>query len=201
MKNKLLLIGASGTIGGYLADCWKERFDLIAAGRNGRDLQIDIENEKSVKQAFESVGQVDHIVCAAGSAPFKVFNELTEEDIKGGLNSKMMGQVRLVLNASICLNKRGSISLISGILAGDPVKGSSGIALANGGLNAFVKAASLEIVNDYRLNIISPGLVEASSEHLGDYFPGHIPVSMERVRVAYEKSVLGHVRGELIEAI
>ena len=66
-------------------------------------------------------------------------------------------------------------------------------------VNAFVKAASTELTNDVRINAVAPGVVEGSP-HLHQYFPGNIPVTMEKVSMAYLKSVLGIISGEVIRA-
>jgi hypothetical protein len=45
-----------------------------------------------------------------------------------------------------------------------------------------------------RLNVVSPGLLGTSVERYGRWFPGHEPVSSNRVGLAYAKSI--EVRGQ-----
>jgi hypothetical protein len=52
--------------------------------------------------------------------------------------------------------------------------------------------------NDVRINAISPGVVEDSPGYF-DAFPGHIPVTMDRVVAGYLRSVLGAGTGQVVE--
>ena len=94
----------------------------------------------------------------------KPFKDLTEEDYYKGIKNKLMGQVNLVKIGRNYMNHGGSITLTTGILADNPVKMTTSAALVNGGIHSFVKAAALEIKNNIRVNVISPGLVEDSEE-------------------------------------
>ena len=90
--------------------------------------------------------------------------------------------------------------MITGILSDDPVKNSVNLAAINSAVNGFVKAAALELENGVRINAVSPGVVEDAPQ-LFEAFPGHKPVSMERVVYAYRKSILGHVTGQVIKEV
>jgi hypothetical protein len=109
-----------------------------------------------------------------------------------------MGQVNLVRIGQDYLNAGGSFTLTTGILADHPVLQTTSAALVNGGIHSFVKAVSLEIKNEIRINVVSPGLVEDSAEKYGEYFPGHIPVPMKKVIAAYVESVEGDSTGKII---
>ena len=50
----------------------------------------------------------------------------------------------------------------------------------------------------YRVNVVSPGLLDVSVPRYGAWFPGHEPVAAERVGLAYAKSVEGAVTGQVI---
>ena len=49
-----------------------------------------------------------------------------------------------------------------------------------------------------RINVVSPGLLQASVKKYEGFFPGHEPVSSERVGLAYAKSVEGAITGQVI---
>ena len=49
-----------------------------------------------------------------------------------------------------------------------------------------------------RVNVVSPGLLEASEERYGKFFPGHERVPSDRVGRAYAKSVEGAMTGQVI---
>ncbi|MOA46528.1 short chain dehydrogenase [compost metagenome] len=73
------------------------------------------------------------------------------------------------------------------------------LSLVNGAINSFVIGAAVELENGVRINAISPGVVENSRDYYGPYFPGHVPVSMERVAAGYIKSVEGAITGQVVK--
>lgn len=195
---KILIVGGHGTIGKRVSEHFKRNNEVLIAGRSSGDITVDIADSSSIKAMFESSGPLDAIICIAGNSKWDDFNNLTEEDYYIGLKSKLMGQVNLVRIGQHYLKPKGSITLTTGILAEDPVRKTASAALVNGAIHSFVKAVSLEIANEIRVNVVAPGLVEDSYERLKDYFPGHIPVPMSKVVSAYERSVLGNDRGQVI---
>ncbi len=52
--------------------------------------------------------------------------------------------------------------------------------------------------HDHVDNVVSPGLLQASARKYEGFFPGHEPVSSERVGLAYAKSVEGAITGQVI---
>ena len=195
---KILLIGGSGTIGKQVFEHFAQEHEVLLAGRNSGDWKVDIADPESIKTLLQKTGPVDAIICAAGEAKWDRFEDLSEEDFYLGIRSKLMGQVNLVRFGKDYINPGGSITLTTGILADDPVKGTTSAALVNGALHSFVKAAALEIRNGIRVNVVAPGLVEDAYEKFKDYFPGHKPVTMEQVALGYERSVLGSDHGKVI---
>jgi NAD(P)-dependent dehydrogenase (short-subunit alcohol dehydrogenase family) len=196
---KILIVGGkSGTIGKTVANRLSRKHDVITAGRNSGDVRVDMASSESIKKMFEATGKVDAIVNCAGATKWGPFADLSEEDFYVGLKGKLMGQVNLVRIGRRYLNKGGSITLTTGILADDPVQGATNSAMANGAIHGFVLAVSQEHRHEFRLNVVSPGLVEDSAERLGDAFPGHTPIPMEKVAAGYERSVEGLRTGEII---
>ena len=108
-----------------------------------------------------------------------------------------MGQVNLVRIGKDYLNRGGSITLSTGILADDPVLKTASAAMVNGAIHSFVQAISLEI-EGYRVNVVSSGMVEDAYEKYRDYFPGHNPISMKKVVNGFVRSVQGKGNGEII---
>ncbi|MFA9391930.1 MAG: short chain dehydrogenase [Prolixibacteraceae bacterium] len=194
---KILVIGAHGTIGNKVAAQFKLRHQVITAARGNCDETVDITSSESIQSLFEKVGKIDAIVNCAGAVKWNDLYDMTEEDYHVGLSSKLMGQVNLVRIGKNYLNENGSITLITGILADDPVYKASSAALVNGGINSFVKAAACELRNGIRINAVAPGLVEDSAGML-DLFPGHELVPMSKVVNGFVKSVEGNRTGEVI---
>ncbi len=194
---KILVIGGKGTIGNKVTAHLTEKHEVIVAGRNSGDINVDIGNIESIKQMFQKTGKVDAVICIAGEAKWALFNELTEEDYYIGLQSKLMGQVNIVRVGKEYVNPFGSITLTTGILADDPVVMTTSAAMVNGAIHSFVKAVQLELEN-VRVNVVSPGLVEDAVDRYADYFPGHNPIPMTKVVNGYIRSVEGKDKGEII---
>ncbi len=167
-------------------------------GRNSGDVVVDIAACDSIEAMFESVGKIDAVVCIAGEAKWAPFDSMSEDDFYIGVRSKLMGQVNLIRVGQNHVNPGGSFTLTTGILAEHPVLQTTSAAMVNGGIHGFVKAVSLELKKDLRINVVSPGLVEDSAEKYGVYFPGHTPVPMQKVIDGYVKSVEGKTTGEII---
>ncbi len=195
---KILVIGGNGTIGSCVAGKLKEKHEVIVAGRNSGDEKVDIESTDSIKALFEKTGKLDAIVNCAGAAKWAAFQEMEEADFYIGIKSKLMGQVNLVRIGQDYLNAGGSFTLTTGILVEDPVFMTSNAAMVNGAIHGFVLAVSQELTNGHRINVVAPGLVEDSKDKFGDFFPGHIPVSMSKVAAGYVRSVEGKRSGEII---
>ena len=195
---KILIIGGAGTIGKKVSAHLAKKHQIVIAGRNSGDVNVDIDDSQSIEAMFESIGKLDAIVCVAGEAKWGAFDSMTEEDFYIGLRSKLMGQVNLVRIGHKHLNTGGSFTLSTGILADDPVVGTTSPAMVNGGIHSFVKAAALELTNGVRINVVSSGLVEDAVEKYEAYFPGHNPIPMDKVINAYVKSVEGKGNGDTI---
>lgn len=195
---KLLIIGGQGTIGKKVSAHFSKKHEIIIAGRNSGDVTADIADSNSINAMFESTGKIDAILCIAGEAKWAAFDSLTEDDFYIGLRSKLMGQVNLVRIGQAYLNKGGSFTLTTGILADDPVVMTTSAAMVNGGIHSFVKAAALELKNEFRINAVSSGLVEDAVEKYEAYFPGHNPIPMKKVINGYVRSVEGKGTGEII---
>ena len=196
---KIIIIGGNGTIGRAVAGKLKDEHDVIIAGSRTGDMQPDLGRRDSILSFFEKTGHFDALVSAAGAAYLAPIQDLEEKHFRVGLDSKLLGQINLVLIGQRYINKGGSFTLTSGIVAEEPIRQGAAAMTVDAAVNAFVKAASTELINDVRINAVAPGMVECSP-HLHHYFPGHIPVSMEKVSMAYLKSVLGILKGEVIRA-
>ena len=194
---KVLVIGGNGTIGKKVTAYFQQKHEVLIGGRSSGDVTIDISDSQSIKDALEKTGMLDAIVNVSGEAKWDKFDNLSEEDFYIGIKSKLMGQVNLVRIGKDYLNKGGSITLTTGILADDPVDMTTSAAMVNGGIHSFVKAVALEL-DGVRVNAVSAGLVEDAFEKYKDYFPGHDPVSMNKVANGYAKSAEGKINGQII---
>ena len=195
---RILVIGGSGTIGRKVVAGLNGKHEVLTAGRKSGDVQVQIEDSGSIASMYASIGKLDAVVSIAGEAKWASLADLSEEDYLYGLKNKLMGQVNLVRLGQEYLHSDGSFTLTSGILAEDPVVGTSSAAMINGALHGFVKAAALEMKDGIRINVVAPGLVEDSYLKFRDFFPGRNAVPMDRVVNAYIRSIEGRNNGEII---
>jgi NADP-dependent 3-hydroxy acid dehydrogenase YdfG len=167
------------------------------AGKHSGDLKFNLEDSSSIRELFERAGLLDAIIAVAGEVKWDRFENLAEEDYIAGIKSKLMGQINLVRIGKYYLTQGGSITLTSGILADEPEFMTTIAAMVNGALHSFVKAVNLEL-ETIRVNVVCSDVVEDSFEKYKDYFPGHIPVPMQKVVEAYVNCVESNIRGKII---
>lgn len=194
---KIVLIGASGTIGQAVERELAERHEVIRVGRTSGDYQVDIRDAASIRQLFEKTGRFDALVSATGSVHFGALAEMQAEQFAVGLNDKLMGQVNLLLIGREFINDGGSFTLTSGILSDDPIVAGTSASMVNGALNSFVKAAAIELPRGLRVNIISPTVLVEAMDSYGPFFRGFRPVPAVDVALAYAKSVEGKQTGQV----
>ena len=188
---KIIVIGASGTVGRAVAQELSQRHEVIHVGRTQGDYQVDITSQQSVESLFEKTGRVDAIVSATGNLFFGPLATMTDRDFNQGLQDKLLGQIRLALTGQHYLNDGGSITLISGIVAHEPIAQGVNATTVNAGLEGFVRAAACELPRGIRINLISPTVLTESAAAYDGFFPGFASVPAASVAQAYRRSVEG----------
>jgi NAD(P)-dependent dehydrogenase (short-subunit alcohol dehydrogenase family) len=194
---KILLVGASGTIGQAVEKSLTTHHEIVTANYSGGDIQVDLGNVESIRQMFETAGSIDAIISTAGVANFASFTDLTETDYQMALNNKLMGQVNLIRFGQSYINTGGSITLTSGILSREPMPGGSVISMANGALESFVKSVALE-VDRYRVNVVAPIFVKETMAMMG--MDTEIGLSASDTAKAYVAAVTGKMHGQTLDA-
>lgn len=195
---RILIVGATGTVGKAAAAELGRRHEIIRAGRTSGDVTVDLMDEASIRAMFKTAGKLDAVVTTAGHTHFGPLAKMTAADFRKGLDDKLMGQINLTLIGQHLLNDNGSITLTSGVLDRDPIRQGANAAAVNGAIGAFVRSAAIELPRGLRINVVSPGLLEESVKKYDGFFPGHEPVSSARVGLAYAKSVEGAITGQVI---
>jgi len=198
---RILVVGASGTIGRAVVAELSQRHEVIPAGRSSGDVVLDITDPTSIRAGFEQAGAVDALVSATGTVKFAPFDEMEAADYEIGLNDKLMGQVNLVLIGRGYLSEGGSFTLTTGILESDPIRMGSSASMVNGAVNAFVRAAAIEMPRGHRINAVSPGVLEEAMEGYAPFFRGFEPVPAARAALAYAKSVEGAQTGQVYRVV
>jgi len=194
---RVILIGGSGTIGREVAKALEANNEVVTASRNGGALQVDIANPESVAAMFRSAGAVDAVVCTAGSARFGPLDDLEYEDFLFSFRNKLMGQINLVRIGRTCINDNGSFTLTSGVLAREPMPGSSAVSMVNAGLEGFVRAAQLELERGVRVNVVSPVWVQETLLAMGHKTMEGMPAAL--VARAYVAGVTGDMKGTVLD--
>ncbi len=195
---KVVIVGATGTIGRAVVQALSGRHEVIEVGRTRGAYQADITSKDSLQRLFQAVAPFDALISVTGTGAFKGLTELTDEDFQFSLSHKLMGQVNLARLALPHLRDKGSITLTSGVLAQEPMKGSAAISLVNAGLEGFARAAALEAPRGIRVNVVSPPWVTETLDALGMKGVPGMPAA--KVAAAYVESVEGQRTGEVLDA-
>lgn len=195
--SKILLIGASGTIGQAVLANLGARHDVITVGRSSGAHRADFSQPGAVAKLFEAVGKVDAIVSTAGNLHFGPLTEMTAEQFNLGLQDKLLGQVQLALVGQKYLTDGGSITLTAGILSIEPIRNGANATAVNAAIEGFVAAAAIELPRGLRINAVSPTILTESVGVYGPFFPGFDTVPAERAARGYQRSVEGAQTGQV----
>ncbi len=195
--SKILLIGASGTIGQAVLANLGARHEVITVGRSSGTHRADFSQPGAVAKLFEAVGKVDAIVSTAGNLHFGPLAEMTAEQFNLGLQDKLLGQVQLALVGQKYLNDGGSITLTAGILSIEPIRNGANATAVNAAIEGFVAAAAIELPRGLRINAVSPTILTESVGVYGPFFPGFDTVPAERAARGYQRSVEGAQTGRV----
>lgn len=195
---KIVIVGASGTMGSFLSNMFETEHEIVRADRNSPDVRVDITSPESIEHMYKSIGAFDALICTAGPTYVGTWKNLTDKEFRKGVDGKMMGQINLVLIGQHFINPKGSFTLISGALTHDPQKNFANASAANAAVEGFVRAAAIELDKGIRINAISPTVIENSPQYF-PFFPGEIPVTMKQLEYGFRKSVFGANTGQIIK--
>ncbi len=198
MKKKIIIVGATGTMGKYLSTAWEKNHEVIRVGSKSGDFQVDVTSTESIEAFFKKVGPFDALVSTAGPTFVGPWSKLTDIEFRKGVEGKMMGQINLVLIGQHYINPKGSFTLITGGLTNEPQLNFANASAANGAVEGFVRAAAIELGNGIRINAVSPTVIEDSPQYF-PYFPGEMPVTMRALEYGFSKSVFGANTGHIIK--
>jgi NAD(P)-dependent dehydrogenase (short-subunit alcohol dehydrogenase family) len=197
---RILVVGGEGTVGRAAISDLKKRHEIVTAGRNSGNIKVDVMDEASVAAMFKAVGEVDAIITTTGHGHFGPVSEMTPQMFRKGVEDKLMGQINVALIGQHHVRDGGSMTLTSGVTNRDFIRKGANASSVNGALDDFVRGAAIEMPRGIRINAVSPGLLQDSAAKYDGFFPGHIPVSSERVGLAYAKSVESALTGQVFTA-
>jgi NAD(P)-dependent dehydrogenase (short-subunit alcohol dehydrogenase family) len=194
---KIIIIGASGTMGTYLSKVFEKEHEIVRADRNSSDVQVDITSPEGIEIFYKKVGPFDAMICTAGPTYVGPWKNLSDKTFRSGVEGKMMGQINLVLIGQHYIKPKGSFTLITGALTHEPQKNFANASAANAAVEGFVRAAAIELENGIRINAVSPTVIENSPQYF-PFFPGEMPVTMKQLEYGFRKSVFGANTGQVI---
>jgi NAD(P)-dependent dehydrogenase (short-subunit alcohol dehydrogenase family) len=194
---KIVLVGAGGTLGQAVAAELGARHEIVPVGKTRGDRRVDMADLEAVRRLFAEIGTFDAVVSTAGHVHFGPMDKMGAAEYGVGLADKLMGQVNLVLAGRERIADGGSFTLTSGILTDDPIRFGTSASMVNGALEAFARAAAIELPRGLRINVVSPTVLTESLDAYGPYFRGFSPVPAARAALAFAKSVEGAQTGQV----
>ena len=187
---KIIIVGASGTMGTYLSNAFEKEHEIIRADRNNSVIQVDITSPVAIEKMYKKTGAFDALICTAGPTYVGPWKNLNDETFRIGVEGKMMGQINLVLIGQHYIKPKGSFTLISGALTHEPQKNFANASAANAAVEGFVRGAAIELENGIRINAVSPTVIENSPQYF-TYFPGELHEPMNQSVFVFSESVFG----------
>jgi NAD(P)-dependent dehydrogenase (short-subunit alcohol dehydrogenase family) len=162
---KIIVIGASGTIGAAVVRALRARHEVLEASRKGPH-KVDIQDARSIAALLDAE-RPDAVISCAGGAAWKPLAELTDADFESSLHDKLMGQVNVIRAALTRIKDSGAVIVTSGVLAETPMQNAAAVSLVNSGLQGFVRGAALEAPRGIRVNVVSPPWVSETLKAMG----------------------------------
>src|ERR1700730_10827869 len=196
---KIILFGASGTIGTTVAQALQEKgHQVIGVSRKSGEFQADIRDIESLKALYKKIGTFDAVACAAGDVFPAPLEQATDEQWANSFQSKAMGQINVVRAALPIIADKGSFTLVSGVLSDEVTFACTIGTTINHTVEGFVKGAATELPRGLRINCVSPTvLTESKAYH--QYFPGFIPVDASEVAQAYVRAISNPMSGRILK--
>ncbi len=196
---RILVVGATGTIGSAISSALASRgHHVLRAGATRSELMIDLASPESIERLYAAAGPLDAVVCAAGQAQFGPLEGLTDAAFLSGLASKLMGQVNLVRRGIGVVREGGSFTLTSGDLSQSPAPGSTLVTTTGAAVEAFARAAAIDLAGRYRVNVVSPGWVAESRVRAG--LPAMPGIWANDLAAHYVALVEGSATGQVVAA-
>lgn len=124
-------------------------------------ISLDIGDEAAVRDAFASLGALDHLVVAAGPTD-GTWGAFMDDDMRGVrsyTDSKYLGSWACARYASRQLPPDGSITFMTGGIAARPKVGMTSVTSAFAAVEALGRSLALEL-GPIRVNTIRPGFID-----------------------------------------
>ncbi len=134
-------------------------FARTAPGKVQR-LSVDATDRAAVDALFQIGGEVHHVVLAhSGGRGAGAFASLSLNDLRSGLEAKLLSHVNVAHASLPYLRKGGSLTFLTAISARASIPGTAGLAAINGAIEAMVKTLARELAPT-RVNGVAPGVID-----------------------------------------
>lgn len=118
---------------------------------------------RAVTQAEQALGAIEAVICNAGIAEQKLFQDLTDADWQRMLEVDLLGAVRTIRAAlpGMLHRKRGSIVTVSSIWGQTGASCESHYAASKAALIGLTRSLALELgPSGIRVNCVAPGVID-----------------------------------------
>lgn len=168
---RVLVIGGSSGIGfataklaaelGAAVTIASRSGDKVAAAAKaiGPDVEarpLDLTRDAAVEAFFSAADAFDHVIVTGSQVSMAAVRDLPLDTARAAMDSKFWGFYRVARAAKIAPG--GSLSVVSGFLAGRPAAGRALMGAINAALEALVRGLALEL-RPVRVNAVSPAVV------------------------------------------
>ena len=175
-SKKIIIIGASGSIGSALAKKLKEdKYEPFLIGRNENDLKLlseklecemfvcdALDNEKMSKKIQSLDDEIYGLAYCVGSINLKPLKLTKEDDFIESYKINTLGAINVIKQAQTSLIKnKGSILLFSTIAVKQGFVNHSIISTAKGAVEGLTLALAAEFCPNVRVNCIAPSLTDS----------------------------------------
>tara|TARA_Y100001970_G_scaffold291505_1_gene428920 strand:+ start:1310 stop:2035 length:726 start_codon:yes stop_codon:yes gene_type:complete len=176
-KNKIVIIGGSGSIGSAIAkEVINEGFEVAIIGRNYFALEkvskelncsfikADVTNKDELTEAIKFCGEdVFGLVYCVGSIDLKPLSLAHEQDYIDSFKINTLGAIFAIkAMKDVLLQNNGSILLFSSIAAKQGFKNHTIISTSKGAIEGLTVSLAAELAPKVRVNCIAPSLTESS---------------------------------------
>ena len=145
----------------------KDKADALATETGALALLADSADkeavERAVQAAREACGAIDTLVCNAGIAQQKLFQDISDEEWLHMLNVNLMGAVRAVraVLPDMLHRQKGSIVIVSSMWGERGASCESHYAASKAALIGLAKSLALELgPSGIRVNCVAPGVID-----------------------------------------
>jgi 3-oxoacyl-[acyl-carrier protein] reductase len=127
------------------------------------DMNFSDQIDNAVKTAIEKMGQIDVLICNAGTNVDRLFMRMTLDDWQKVINVNLTGNFSLAsaVAKEMFKKKYGKIIFITSIVASMGNPGQANYIASKAGLEGFMRCLALEMAKyNINVNAIAPGFIK-----------------------------------------